>query len=1354
MRSFCTPYLQILLLGLATSLFSQVTILENTSKKLVFTFETKDVVVSDLNGTAVSLSFKNQNTQCGLKDEPLLPGYAFQIGAPSGLNLPAISLEPLEIGTQQLSAPLVKSKGIDAVWNPSFTGSYLSWARSTSMRGLRVMQYVIKPFLYDSSSSKVTVLHRATITITFPDAPGTVLQDAQTSEWEKARASLLLNASIAVRWIPPRSMLRKTTAASFPLTRTKPLIHFTIGDGIGNFNETTTNENGILKITAAQCTGLGTIPLGSLALFASVKAELPTHIPNPNAIPQGSIQIPLVKYDLDNNGFFDNNDYCLTPVTGICDWYWNKDTLGASWKFGLNRLETSRHYWITTLAQSLVNSSEIQASHSIVSDTITSVPQYVEFKQATNLPTDPASSGDTYFSVPGGIDYIWNRLTPKASDFTIQLPLDNIIPTKPGFIQVNTYEGRNEQLSLTFAGKYFGSSIPLNMPIPVMSFSSGTASSFYAKLALHNANASYFDIDNIIVSYTMNLSLQNRDVLLILSPATPGFTTYKISGLTNANVVVLRSTYDEQGTTVMNVSFSSNNTELFFSDSTGKGYKYCIANLANMQSVPSSAELIPAASNSGQLIIDPFDPITCNYLIITHSLFKEAALALAAHKQKWATFANPTPKVIDVADIYRNFSGGNLDPSAIRNFLSYALNTWKELDYVVLMGNGNFDPKNILKKNEPTFIPVYEAQDKTCLENYFAWLDTVSSNSQIPSLILGRIPVQSAEEATGYVQKVREMEDPAFADYSAWRNRILLVADDDMQGPSVDPILDHFYSSEQISIKVSQSAPSVDIKKVYLFEYPRNQFFEKPEASRALINDINDNVSCVNWFGHGADVLWADEHILRTSTLGSLKNAGHYPLVSSFSCSVGRFDAPDESCLSDALVRQAASGAIAAISATRVSYAGSNTTLAVNYYGSLFDSTTTTSFGKAFLIAMSYPSADNKYCYLGDPSIAPAAPSFSVNLSLRDTQGVSLDTVKALQNIRIGGTITPTRTGNGIFSSGAQPASVQINIFNPDKISLRKDGLSTSNPQYAMSGALLYSGIVPVTNNSFNQTIRVPRNVAFDKSGAKITAFVYRNDALINASGALPIFFYGSDTGVSADTNGPSISVRPVYYDKKRNAQVSFSNKLTTATPGEIEILLSDSSGIDASGDGPGEGIMVEIPQFMEKHNVKNNFKFTNGNYRMGSVVISLKKDEIPPGDYSMLITARDLLGHTSNATITMTISPEQNFSLSRVFNYPNPMRVHQSTRFFFYGTTASLDNGVSELDATIKIYALSGKLLRVFKNATNGEVWDGTDQYGNQLGPNIYLYRITSTSRNPVTNELQSDKSPITKLVIQAPKR
>ena len=75
-------------------------------------------------------------------------------------------------------------------------------------------------------------------------------------------------------------------------------------------------------------------------------------------------------------------------------------------------------------------------------------------------------------------------------------------------------------------------------------------------------------------------------------------------------------------------------------------------------------------------------------------------------------------------------------------------------------------------------------------------------------------------------------------------------------------------------------------------------------------------------------------------------------------------------------------------------------------------------------------------------------------------------------------------------------------------------------------------------------------------------------------------------------------------------------------------------------------------------------------------------------------------------------------------------------------------------VSCSIKIFTLSGKLVKVFPDAINGQPWDLTDQRGNRLPPNVYLYQVTAKMiGGGMTGNEKIVKSPIRKLVIHPPR-
>jgi len=148
--------------------------------------------------------------------------------------------------------------------------------------------------------------------------------------------------------------------------------------------------------------------------------------------------------------------------------------------------------------------------------------------------------------------------------------------------------------------------------------------------------------------------------------------------------------------------------------------------------------------------------------VITHSAFSDAAARLSAHRASQGLRA----QVVDIQDVYDEFGYGVVGTEALRSFLAYAYTSWQKPapSYVVLMGDGHYDPKNYAGYGRTSFIPPY-------LARYVA----VAGADQFPDIMLGRIAVNSSAQADAVVDKVIAYEEsPAPGD---WSRRILAVAD-------------------------------------------------------------------------------------------------------------------------------------------------------------------------------------------------------------------------------------------------------------------------------------------------------------------------------------------------------------------------------------------------------------------------------------------------------------------------------------------------------------------------------------------------------------------------------------------------
>jgi len=62
--------------------------------------------------------------------------------------------------------------------------------------------------------------------------------------------------------------------------------------------------------------------------------------------------------------------------------------------------------------------------------------------------------------------------------------------------------------------------------------------------------------------------------------------------------------------------------------------------------------------------------------------------------------------LMDAVDLYDEFNFGQKSPQAIKDFLAWAKTHWKKApQYVVLVGDGSFDPSNFLGLGDVDFVP-------------------------------------------------------------------------------------------------------------------------------------------------------------------------------------------------------------------------------------------------------------------------------------------------------------------------------------------------------------------------------------------------------------------------------------------------------------------------------------------------------------------------------------------------------------------------------------------------------------------------------------------------------------------------
>ncbi len=261
------------------------------------------------------------------------------------------------------------------------------------------------------------------------------------------------------------------------------------------------------------------------------------------------------------------------------------------------------------------------------------------------------------------------------------------------------------------------------------------------------------------------------------------------------------------------------------------------------------------------------------YVMITHGDFRAAADRLAAWRAVDDRFGPPLmTHVADVEDIYDEFSGGLLDPMAIRSFVNFAVDNWDPAPvFILLMGDGTYDYKNNFGNTHTNWIPPY--QDGASM--YDEWYVRIEGGDDLPDLAIGRLPVGSTSEADAVVDKLISYDrDP---EIGPWQARVLLVADDRVNPSSKED--EPFFVRDAERLAVESVPLDLDISKLYFGEF-QLKGRSKPAAREAFVKRFNEGALILTYVGHGNPETIAHEQVFVLSRdIESIDNGRRLPLV-------------------------------------------------------------------------------------------------------------------------------------------------------------------------------------------------------------------------------------------------------------------------------------------------------------------------------------------------------------------------------------------------------------------------------------------------------------------------------------------
>jgi hypothetical protein len=244
--------------------------------------------------------------------------------------------------------------------------------------------------------------------------------------------------------------------------------------------------------------------------------------------------------------------------------------------------------------------------------------------------------------------------------------------------------------------------------------------------------------------------------------------------------------------------------------------------------------------------------------------------------------------MVDVEDIYDEFSSGNRSVQAIKDFLGYARSSWRRAPmYLLLAGDASYDGKNYLGMGELDLVPTKLIDTFYMEAGSDDWLTDFDGDG-VGEMASGRLAVRNAQEAAAMVSKIIGYESSA-------RSNSVLLASDANDGYNFSGINEELRRLMPEGMRVEEVIRGTG---------------EEAEIKRRLIEGINRGQTIVNYNGHGSVDQWRGD-LLMNGDAAVLTNTERLAVFIMMTCMNGYFNDPAIDSLAESLMK--ASGGAAAV---------------------------------------------------------------------------------------------------------------------------------------------------------------------------------------------------------------------------------------------------------------------------------------------------------------------------------------------------------------------------------------------------------------------------------------------------------
>lgn len=710
-----------------------------------------------------------------------------------------------------------------------------------------------------------------------------------------------------------------------------------------------------------------------------------------------------------------------------------------------------------------------------------------------------------------------------------------------------------------------------------------------------------------------------------------------------------------------------------------------------------------------------------DYLIITRkSLMSYAREIGEFHLQEEGLSYH----VIDIEDVFNEFSSGNNDLTAVRNFVKMfydraATQPETAPKYLLLYGNGNYDNRSLDEFLLPSYQSTksFQTVETYVTDDYFGLLDdnegddVTNTTTNLLDIAIGRITVDNLEKASHSVEKIKRYYSQS--SFGSWRSQVAFMADDEDNNI-------HIRDANEVADIILDNYLNYNLSKIYLDAFKQQSVSggnRYPDINEMLNNKIFQGLFYLNFVGHGGPNGLTDEKVVTFDEINRWNNKDKLFLFCTATCEFTRFDLPKRNSAGERVLLKSDGGAIALVSTTRLVFSDKNRIINENFTRFLMQASTEANqtIGSIFYKTKNITNTrenNRKFALFGDPALRLAFPKNEIVTTKILSYNEETDTIKSLSKITLQGEVR---------ENGSRSADFEgiVNVIVYDKMtsqSTLSNDASSPTYNFRLRNSSLYNGRTKAKDGSFEISFVVPKDINYNYGQGKLS--YYADNGTWDAIGYdQDLIVGGVADSVPLDNKGPLVDV---FIDDK-----DFVFGGIAAKNSILYIQLEDENGINTSGTGIGHDITAILNEDSKNPIILNSFyEGEIGDYKKGQVKYPFS--QLENGRYKINVKAWDVLNNSGEGYTEFVVEDKAELALYYVLNYPNPFTT--KTEFSFeHNRPGDL------LDIRIEIYTVTGKIIKTLQTSSLSNSrrvhdigWDGLDEYGDKIGKGVYIYKVS----------------------------